>query len=159
MRIGHGYDVHRFSDAGDEPLWLAGVEIPEPYSLIAHSDGDVLLHAVCDAILGAIGAGDIGEHFPDSDPAFSGASGATLVAEVLALSREKGWRPLNVDVTVICQIPRLAPYRGDMRSRLAALLALPLEAANIKATTTERLGFEGRGEGIACHAVVLMSPL
>jgi 2-C-methyl-D-erythritol 2,4-cyclodiphosphate synthase len=123
---------------------------------VAHSDGDVVLHAICDAILGAIAAGDIGHHFPDSDNANKGIDSAQLLHEVLQLADKQQFRLVNVDVTVIAQVPRLAPYREEMRSRLCSLLLLDTDRVNLKATTTERLGYIGREEGIACHAVVLM---
>lgn len=158
LRIGHGYDVHRFSDVflEDKPLKLCGLVLPEQRSLLAHSDGDVVLHAVCDAVLGAIGAGDIGQHFPDTDAAFAGEDSGNLLQQVLVLAKKKGLKPLNVDVTVIAQVPKLAPHRPGMASRLAELLELDPDRVNIKATTTEGLGYIGREEGIACHCVVLL---
>lgn len=158
MRIGHGYDVHRFAAEfkADQPLRLAGCELPEQLSLEAHSDGDLVLHALCDALLGAAALGDIGEHFPDSDARYKGIDSRELVAEVLALIRSHGLALVNVDVTVIAQVPRLAPYRPQMRDSIAALLEVPAERVNLKATTTERLGYIGREEGIACHCVALL---
>lgn len=158
LRIGHGYDVHRFSDVflEDKPLKLCGLLIPEQRSLLAHSDGDVVLHAVCDAILGGIGEGDIGQHFPDTDAAFAGEDSGNLLRQVLALAKKKGLQPLNVDVTVIAQVPKLAPHRQGMTVRLAELLELDPARVNVKATTTEGLGYIGREEGIACHCVVLL---
>ncbi len=158
FRIGHGFDVHRFSDSFDpaKPLLLAGYCLPEQLSLVAHSDGDVVLHAVCDAILGAVAAGDIGDLFPDTDARFAGADSAVLLTQVLAVASDKGFAPGNVDVTVVAQVPKLSPHRQAMRERLAEILQLPLGAVNIKATTTERLGYLGREEGMACHCVVLM---
>ena len=158
LRIGHGFDVHRYSETFDarKPLMLAGCHIREPRSLLAHSDGDVVLHAVCDAILGAIGEGDIGMHFPDTEARFAGADSSKLLAEVLALAAAKGFRPVNVDVTVIAQVPKLAEYRQAMTARLATLLGLAAGRVNLKATTTERLGYIGREEGIACHCVLLL---
>ena len=158
LRIGHGYDVHRFSDVylAEKPLKLCGVELPDQRSLLAHSDGDVVLHAVCDAMLGAIGAGDIGQHFPDNDAAFAGADSASLLSQVLQLVIEEGLQPINIDVTVIAQFPRLSPHRQAMTARLAELLQLETGRVNVKATTTEKLGYIGREEGIACHCVVLL---
>ncbi len=159
MRIGHGFDVHRFSAEfnADKPLTLGGCVIPEAMSLEAHSDGDVVLHAVCDAILGAVAAGDIGDLFPDTDPAFAGADSGVLLNQVLALANERGYVPGNVDVTVVAQVPKLAKHRQAMQQRLAELLKLGSDSVNIKATTTERLGYVGREEGIACHCVVLLA--
>ena len=158
LRIGHGFDVHRFSDSyiAEKPLKLCGVELPEQRSLLAHSDGDVVLHAVCDAMLGAIGAGDIGQHFPDTDPAFAGKDSAILLGQVLQLVTQQGLQLINIDVTVIAQVPKLAPHRQAMAARLAELLKLEAARVNIKATTTEKLGYIGREEGIACHCVVLL---
>lgn len=158
FRIGHGFDVHRFAATPDpsRPLKLAGHILPVSISLEAHSDGDVVLHAVCDAILGAIGGGDIGEHFPDTEEAFAGADSAFLLSRVLELAAARGFVPVNVDVTVIAQVPKLAPYRADMRASLADLLHLDTTRVNLKATTTERLGAIGREEGMACHCVMLM---
>jgi 2-C-methyl-D-erythritol 2,4-cyclodiphosphate synthase len=158
FRIGHGFDVHRFSEkfVPDKPLMLGGLKIEEPRSLLAHSDGDVVLHAVCDAILGAIGEGDIGQHFPDTDEAFANVASCLLLKQVLEHASGKGWLPVNVDITVIAQVPKLAPYREAMRERLADLMGLKAAQVNVKATTTEKLGFCGRKEGIAAHAVVLL---
>lgn len=154
MRIGHGYDVHKFG--GEGPLWLGGVEVPHEQGLLAHSDGDVVLHAVTDAVLGALALGDIGRHFPDTDAAYAGADSAELLAQVVKMATSKGYVLGNLDVTVVAQTPRLASYIDAMRARIAALFAAPLDAVNVKATTTEKLGFVGRKEGIACHSVVLM---
>lgn len=158
LRIGHGFDVHRFSETfdADKPLMLAGCHIEEPRSLVAHSDGDVVLHAVCDAMLGAMGAGDIGVHFPDTDARFAGADSSGLLESVMDLADKKGFRPVNVDVTVVAQVPKLSAYRPGMVAKLAALLHLDGDRVNLKATTTERLGAIGREEGIACHCVILM---
>jgi 2-C-methyl-D-erythritol 2,4-cyclodiphosphate synthase len=160
LRIGHGFDVHRFSNEYDprKPLMLAGIKLSEQRTLEAHSDGDVVLHAICDALLGAAARGDIGQHFPDDDPAFKGANSATLLGSVLEALRQDGWQPVNVDVTVVAQKPRLSSYRAAMRERLSLLLGLPEDCVNLKATTTERLGSIGRGEGIACHCVTLLAP-
>jgi len=154
MRIGHGYDVHRFG-AGDAVV-LGGVRIPHRQGLIAHSDGDVLLHAICDALLGAIGAGDIGRHFPDTDPAFAGADSRELLRAVMVQVQAAGWTLANLDATVIAQAPKLAGHIGAMQRLLAADLHSATTQVNIKATTTEKLGFTGREEGIAAHAVVLL---
>lgn len=159
FRIGHGFDVHRFSEKFDpeKPLVLGGLKIKEPRSLLAHSDGDVVLHAVCDAILGAIGEGDIGQHFPDTDEAFASVASSLLLEQVLKRALGSGWFPVNVDITVIAQAPKLAPYRVPMRERLADQIGLKTSEVNVKATTTEGLGFIGREEGIACHCVTLLS--
>ena len=158
LRIGHGFDVHRFSEnfVEDKPLILCGLMLPEKRSLVAHSDGDVVLHAVCDAILGAVGAGDIGQHFPDTDASFAGEDSANLLEEVLAIADKNGFQPINADITIIAQVPKLSPYRQEMTARLADLLHLDTNRVNVKATTTEGLGFAGREEGIAVHAVMLL---
>ena len=155
MRIGHGYDVHAFGD-GDYVV-LGGVQIPCERGLIAHSDGDVPLHALCGALLGAAGLGDIGTHFPDTDPAFSGADSRVLLRAVVAQLNDAGWSVGNVDVTVIAQSPRLSGHIGEMRERIAADLGVKVGSVNVKATTTEKLGFVGREEGIASHAVALLT--
>lgn len=157
MRIGHGYDVHRLGE-GDH-IKLAGVSIPSEYGVIAHSDGDVLLHALCDALLGAAGLGDIGQHFPDSDPAYANADSRMLLAHVLKMVGNENLKPLNVDLTLVAEVPRVSPYISEMRTMLAADLELPVSHVNIKATTTEKLGPVGRKEGIAAHAVVLLNEL
>ncbi|MFB8829540.1 2-C-methyl-D-erythritol 2,4-cyclodiphosphate synthase [Azotobacter sp. CWF10] len=157
MRIGHGYDVHRFAE-GDF-VTLGGVRIPHRFGLLAHSDGDVLLHALCDALLGAAALGDIGRHFPDTDPQFKGADSRVLLRHVVALVREKGWRVGNVDATIVAQAPKMAPHIEQMRLLIAEDLQVSVEQVNIKATTTEKLGFTGREEGIAVHAVALLLPL
>lgn len=157
MRIGHGYDVHRFGEG--EFITLGGVRIPHKFGLIAHSDGDVLLHALSDALLGAAALGDIGRHFPDTDPQFKGADSRALLRHVLGLVRDKGWRVGNVDVTIIAQAPKMAPHIERMRELIAADLEVALDQVNVKATTTERLGFTGREEGIAVHAVALLLSL
>ncbi len=156
MRIGHGYDVHRFCE-GDHVM-LGGVRIAHAQGLAAHSDGDVVLHAFCDALLGAIGAGDIGRHFPDDDPAWAGADSRDLLRRVMAQVQAAGFILGNVDVTVIAQAPRLAAHIGTMVERIAADCTVDPGAVNVKATTTEGLGFCGRREGIAAHAVVLLVP-
>lgn len=154
MRIGHGFDVHAFG-VGDF-ITLGGVRIPHHHGLIAHSDGDVLLHALCDALLGAASLGDIGQHFPDTDAAFKGIDSRVLLRRVLALLREQRLVVGNIDATIIAQAPRMAPYIPAMRANIAADLQVPLTAVNLKATTTERLGYIGREEGIAVHAVTLL---
>ncbi|AOU99527.1 2-C-methyl-D-erythritol 2,4-cyclodiphosphate synthase [Acidihalobacter yilgarnensis] len=154
MRIGHGYDVHAF-EAGDY-LMLGGVRVPHDRAFKAHSDGDVLIHALCDALIGAAALGDIGRHFPDTDPRYAGADSRALLRAVLQKLVERGWRVGNVDCTVIAQMPKLAPHIEAMRTHLAADLAIEPERVNVKATTTERLGFTGREEGVAAHAVVLI---
>ncbi len=154
FRIGHGFDVHAFGD-GDHVI-LGGVRIPHHQGLVAHSDGDVLLHAICDSLLGAAGLGDIGRHFPDSDPAYFDADSRVLLRTVDKLVRKAGWSLGNVDATVIAQAPRLAPYITAMQKTIAGDLLLEHGAVNVKATTTERLGYVGRGEGIAVHAVALL---
>jgi len=155
MRIGHGYDVHRFGE-GDF-ITLGGVRIPHKFGLIAHSDGDVLLHALSDALLGACALGDIGKHFPDTDPQFKGADSRALLRHVLSLVEAKGWKVENLDTTIIAQAPKMAPHIQSMRETIAADLKIELEQVNVKATTTEKLGFTGREEGIAVHAVALLS--
>ncbi|QXH50364.1 2-C-methyl-D-erythritol 2,4-cyclodiphosphate synthase [Pseudomonas fakonensis] len=157
MRIGHGYDVHRFAD-GDF-ITLGGVRIPHKYGLLAHSDGDVLLHAVSDALLGAAALGDIGKHFPDTDPQFKGADSRVLLRHVLGVVHGKGWKVGNVDATIVAQAPKMAPHIETMRQRIAEDLQVELDQVNVKATTEEKLGFTGREEGIAVHAVALLLPV
>ncbi len=154
LRVGQGYDVHAFTE-GDH-LMLGGVRIPFERAFKAHSDGDVLLHALCDALLGAAGLGDIGRHFPDSDPRFAGIDSRRLLRQVVALLHDRGWRVGNADLTLVAQRPRLANWIPQMRDNIATDLDIPDEAVNVKATTTEGLGFEGREEGIAALAVVLI---
>jgi len=154
VRIGHGYDVHRFGDG--DGIVIGGVRIPHDRGLVAHSDGDVLIHALCDALLGAIAAGDIGRNFPDTDPANAGIDSRLLLREVLRQVQAAGWRLANLDTTIVAQAPKMAPHIDTMRRNLAADLAVGVDRVNVKATTTERLGFAGRGEGIAAHAVVLL---
>ncbi|MBF8742527.1 MULTISPECIES: 2-C-methyl-D-erythritol 2,4-cyclodiphosphate synthase [Pseudomonas] len=156
MRIGHGYDVHRFCD-GDF-ITLGGVRIPHKYGLLAHSDGDVLLHALSDALLGAAALGDIGKHFPDTDPQFKGADSRVLLRHVVGIVQAKGWKVGNVDATIVAQAPKMAPHIEAMRQRVAEDLQVGLDQVNVKATTTEKLGFTGREEGIAVHAVALLLP-
>ncbi|MEM6774132.1 MAG: 2-C-methyl-D-erythritol 2,4-cyclodiphosphate synthase [Pseudomonadota bacterium] len=159
MRIGHGFDVHAFADpAPGSEVILGGVRIPYERALLAHSDGDVVLHALCDALLGAVAAGDIGHHFPDTDPANAGIDSRELLRRVMDTVHEAGYRLLNADLTIIAQAPRLAPHIAPMRASIAATMHASEAAVNVKATTTERLGYIGRGEGIAAHAVVLLEP-
>jgi 2-C-methyl-D-erythritol 2,4-cyclodiphosphate synthase len=154
IRIGQGYDAHRFQDGGQ--LVLGGVNIDYPRSLLAHSDGDVALHALCDALLGAIGKGDIGRHFPDNDQQYRGVDSRILLREVHALVVRERFRVGNIDLTIVAQKPRLAPYMEAMRASIAADLQVNAEQVNVKATTTEGMGFEGRGEGISALAVALV---
>ncbi len=154
MRIGHGYDVHRFGE-GDF-ITLGGVQITHKFGLIAHSDGDVLLHALSDALLGAVALGDIGKHFPDTDPTFKGADSRVLLRHVFSLIKAKGWQVGNVDATIVAQAPKMAPHIESMRAAIAADLEVQLDQVNVKATTEEKLGFTGREEGIAVHAVALL---
>jgi 2-C-methyl-D-erythritol 2,4-cyclodiphosphate synthase len=154
MRIGHGYDAHRF--AAGRPLVLGGVTIPHDQGLAAHSDGDVLIHALCDALLGAAALGDIGRHFPDTSRDYENIDSRILLCKVMTLLHERGWRVGNVDVTVIAQRPKLAAHVSMMRRHLATDLQIEEAQVNIKATTTEGMGFTGRGEGIAAHAVALL---
>jgi 2-C-methyl-D-erythritol 2,4-cyclodiphosphate synthase len=154
MRIGHGYDVHRL--VPERKLILGGVEISHECGLLGHSDADVLLHAICDAILGAVGAGDIGRHFPDTDPAFKGISSLLLLGQVMTLADSMGYSVGNVDATVVAQRPKLAPFIGRMVENIATALRCDVTRVNVKATTTEELGFAGRKEGIAAYSVVLM---
>jgi 2-C-methyl-D-erythritol 2,4-cyclodiphosphate synthase len=154
IRIGHGYDVHRFGEGAF--VTLGGVQIDHKFGLIAHSDGDVLLHALCDALLGAAALGDIGRHFPDTDAQFKGADSRVLLRRVLALVQAKGWQVGNVDSTIVAQAPKMAPHIEAMRALIAADLEVELDQVNVKATTTEKLGFTGREEGIAVHAVALL---
>ncbi len=154
-RVGHGFDVHPFMD--DRPLILGGVVIPHPRGLGGHSDADVLIHAICDACLGAAGRGDIGRHFPDSDPHYRGIDSRILLRRVREILTESGWQVVNLDSTLVAQTPKLAPYLEAMRRHLAEDLCVAVDKINIKATTTEYLGFTGREEGIAAHAVVLIA--
>jgi 2-C-methyl-D-erythritol 2,4-cyclodiphosphate synthase len=156
VRVGHGVDVHAF--APGRKLILGGIEIASERGLAGHSDADVITHAVCNAALGAAGLGDLGKHFPDRDPAWKDASSLELLGRVHALVREAGWRVAQVDATVMAQGPKLAPHLEKMSARLAGALEIGASCANVKAVTTERLGFVGRGEGIEAHAVVLLVP-
>ncbi len=154
VRIGHGFDVHAFGD-GDH-LMLGGVRVPHARGVLAHSDGDVALHALCDAMLGALALGDIGKHFPPSDDRWKGADSRAFVRHCDALLRERGWRVGNCDITVVCERPKVGPHAQAMREAIAAELDIAIDAVSVKATTTETLGFTGRGEGIAAHAVCLL---
>ncbi len=156
LRIGHGFDVHAFAEG--RRLIIGGVDIPHERGLLGHSDADVLIHAVCDALLGAAALGDIGRHFPDSDARFKGIDSRKLLRHVVALLADRGWKAGNVDVTVIAQAPKMAPHIPAMVANLAQDLGVAAEAVNVKATTTEKLGFTGRGEGIAAEAVCLLVP-
>ena len=154
MRVGHGYDVHAFAEG--RKLILGGVDIPHSKGLMGHSDADVLTHAVCDALLGAAALGDIGAHFPDTDAAYKGADSLLLLKAVVKLLKDKGYRIENIDSTLIAQKPKLAPYIEQMRKNLAAALGIEMDSVSVKATTEERLGFTGREEGIAAHALCLI---
>lgn len=156
IRIGNGFDVHKFAEGRE--LWLCGVKVDHSLGLLGHSDADVALHALCDALLGAAALRDIGYHFPDTDPAYKGADSRRLLRRVVELIAEKGYRPGNVDVTIIAQTPKLLPYIERMRATVASDLGIDLDCVSVKATTTERLGFTGRGEGIAAQASALIVP-
>ena len=157
LRVGHGYDVHRLVEG--RALILGGVTVPFDRGLLGHSDADVLTHAVMDALLGAAALGDIGKLFPDSDATYAGADSIALLERVTALLREHGWQVGNVDATVVAQAPKLAPYIPEMRRRLAEAMGLDVDCVSVKATTEERLGFTGSGEGMAAHAVALIERL
>ena len=157
FRIGQGFDVHQLTE--DRPLIIGGITIPYEKGLLGHSDADVLLHTISDACLGAIGEGDIGKHFPDTDPRFKDADSAKLMAHVWNLVKEKGYELVNADCTIIAQKPKMAPYIGQMKARIAELLEATPGQVNVKATTTEKLGFTGREEGIASQAVVLLKKI
>ena len=154
MRIGHGYDVHAFGEGNS--LILGGVSIPYHRAFVAHSDGDVLIHALIDSLLGAMALGDIGQHFPDTDSAFADCNSRDLLAKVVKLMLSRGYQLANADISIIAEAPKMAPYLDAMRQNLAADLNCGINQINIKATTTEQLGFEGREEGIACHAMALI---
>lgn len=154
FRIGQGFDVHQLTEG--RPLILGGITIPYEKGLLGHSDADVLLHTVTDAVLGAIGEGDIGRHFPDTDPEFKDADSAKLLEHVWSLVEDRGYELVNADCTIIAQKPKMAPYIEQMKNRIAELLKATPDQVNVKATTTEKLGFTGRGEGIASQAVVLL---
>jgi 2-C-methyl-D-erythritol 2,4-cyclodiphosphate synthase len=155
MRVGLGYDAHRL--VAGRPLILGGVEIPHTQGLLGHSDADVLSHAIGDALLGAVGAGDLGTHFPDRDPAYKDISSLILLERIMAMVRDRGFAPVNVDATIVAQEPRLAPHIPEMQKKLAPILGLTPNDVNLKATTTEHMGFTGRGEGMAAYAVVLVT--
>lgn len=154
IRIGHGYDVHRLVE--DRKLILGGVEIPFERGLLGHSDADVLLHAISDALLGAVALGDIGKHFPDTDPRYAGADSILLLKEVVQLVRNEGYQVGNLDATILCQRPKLAGFIAAMRENIAACCEIPVSDVSVKATTEEKLGFTGSGDGIAVHAVALL---
>ena len=157
MRIGHGFDVHRFGELQtDAEITIGGVKIASERPLLAHSDGDVLIHALCDALLGAAAMGDIGEHFPDTDAQYKDADSRMLLRHVMARLNEAGYQLINADITLVAQAPKMAPHKTQIRDNLAADMICELGQLNIKATTTEGLGYAGRKEGIACHAVVLL---
>ncbi len=155
LRVGHGFDVHAFAE--NRKLILGGVDIPHDLGLAGHSDADVLLHAICDALLGAAGLGDIGRHFPDTDAAFAGIDSRILLRRVAEQLKSRGWRVGNVDATIIAQAPKMAPHIARMTAHVADDLGVAIEHVNVKATTTEKLGFTGRGEGIAAEAVCLIA--
>ena len=155
MRIGTGYDVHRLQEG--LPLWIGGVLVPHTHGLVGHSDADVLLHAISDALLGAAALGDIGKHFPDTDPQYKGIASTKLLAHVGSLLRKQGYTVGNIDATVAAQRPKLAPYIDQMRQTIADTLGIEVGQVSVKATTTERLGFEGREEGISMQAVVILN--
>ncbi len=154
IRVGQGYDVHRFKEGGD--VILGGVKIDYEQGLEAHSDGDVVLHALCDAILGAAAMGDIGKHFPDTDPEFKGADSRILLRHVYGIVQEQGYHLVNADITIIAQAPKMSPHTATMCRNIADDLKVDVDCINVKATTTEKLGFEGRKEGIAVQAIVLI---
>lgn len=155
MRIGHGYDVHKFG--GEGPITIGGVSIDYEQGLLAHSDGDVLIHALCDALLGAAALGDIGKHFPDTDSAYASADSRGLLRDVIARLHNLGYKLVNADMTIVAQAPKMAPHIATMQQLLAEDCAVDTDQINVKATTTEKLGFAGRKEGIAAHAVVLIT--
>jgi 2-C-methyl-D-erythritol 2,4-cyclodiphosphate synthase len=157
MRVGLGYDAHRL--VAGRPLILGGVEIPHAQGLLGYSDADVLSHAIGDALLGAVGAGDLGTHFPDKDPAYEGISSLILLERIMQIVRDRGFAPVNIDATLVAQQPRLAPHIPAMQANLAPILGLTPADINIKATTTEQMGFTGRGEGMAAYAVVLVEKM
>lgn len=155
FRIGIGFDCHRF--APNRALKLCGVTIPYEQGLIGHSDADVAIHALCDALLGALALGDIGQHFPDTDPRYKDAESSIFLQAVMVLVKERGWQVSNVDITIIAQVPKLSPYRETMRKRIAELLGVEIDTVSVKATTTNQMGFIGRKEGIAALAVVSLT--
>ncbi len=155
MRIGHGYDAHKFTQG--EAIVIGGVSIPFTQGMAAHSDGDVLIHAICDALLGAAALGDIGKHFPDTEQAYEGIDSRILLRHVIGLLRDRQYRVINLDATIVAQKPKMAAHIELMRSRLAEDIGIDVDCINVKATTTEGMGFPGRGEGIESHAVALIS--
>jgi 2-C-methyl-D-erythritol 2,4-cyclodiphosphate synthase len=155
FRVGNGYDVHQLAEG--LPLVLGGVKIPHTKGCVAHSDGDVLIHALCDALLGALALGDIGQHFPDTSDDYKGIDSKILLARVVAMIRDKGWEVVNVDVTLLAQKPKIAPFVPRMRQALADVMGLSVDRVSVKATTTERLGFVGREEGVAAYATCLLT--
>lgn len=158
MRIGHGYDLHRYDlKSGSTEIHLGGVKVPYKHGVIAHSDGDVLIHALCDALLGAMALGDLGQHFPDSDSQWRDAEGANLLRRVAAMMSDSGWVLCNADLTLIAEAPRVGAYRDNMRGEIADALCVDIESISIKATTNEGCGAIGRGEALAAHAVVLLN--
>ena len=160
LRVGQGFDVHRFSEPEEgRPMMLMGVHVPYDRGLKGHSDADVMLHALMDALLGAAGMGDIGKHFPDTDPAYKGADSAVLLEHVMASLKAASWSVVNADVCLIGERPKLGPHRDRMRERIAPILGIEIKDLNVKATTTEKLGFTGRGEGLAAQAIVLIERL
>ena len=157
IRIGNGYDVHALAEG--LPLWLGGVRVESPIGCIAHSDGDVAIHALCDALLGALALGDIGKHFPDTSDEFAGIDSKILLTRVMELIRSMGWDVVNADITIAMQRPKLAPYILQMRKCLAAVMGIEVDRVSVKATTTEKLGFVGRGEGCEVYAVALVKKI
>lgn len=154
FRIGQGFDVHRLVEGRE--LWICGIKLPHTHGLLGHSDADVAIHALCDAILGALALRDIGYHFPDTDPRFKGADSKRLLAEVCSMVRSKGWEIGNTDITIMAEEPKFKPHIERMREVLAQVMAIDVDAVSVKATTTEQLGFTGRKEGIAANAVALL---
>ena len=157
IRIGNGYDVHALAEG--LPLWLGGIRVESPIGCIAHSDGDVAIHALCDALLGALALGDIGKHFPDTSDEFAGIDSKILLTRVMELIRSMGWDVVNADITIAMQRPKLAPYILQMRECLAAVMGIEVDRVSVKATTTEKLGFVGRGEGCEVYAVALVKKI
>ena len=158
FRIGHGYDVHKFTDK-KQNIIIGGIEIPYEFGLEAHSDGDVLIHAMCDAILGALALGDIGRHFPDTDKQFKNTDSKFFLAEIKKMLDKKGYKISNIDSTIVAQAPKMLPHIESMKECLANILAIEIDQINIKATTTEKLGFVGRKEGIASHCITLINKI
>lgn len=156
VRVGHGYDAHRFGEGSE--VRIGGISVPHSRGVVAHSDGDVVIHALCDAILGALGLGDLGARFPDSDPAYAGVDSRSLLKNVASEMRTRGWVLANADATIVAQTPRLSPYIALMCEALSDDLGAGIDQVNVKATTTEGMGFVGREEGLACHVVVILIP-